>query len=65
VIRYALHCEKGHDFEAWFRSSADYDAQLSGRHLSCPNCGSNEVAKSLMAPAVGKRSEEPAAAPPS
>ena len=27
MIRYRLHCIKGHEFEAWFSSSAAYDAQ--------------------------------------
>ena len=29
MIRYALRCDKGHDFDSWFRSAAAYDA-LSG-----------------------------------
>ena len=28
MIRYALVCEKGHDFESWFADSAAYDKQV-------------------------------------
>jgi hypothetical protein len=52
MIRYTLRCDHDHDFEAWFRSSADYErAAKSGENL-CPVCGSRDVDKSLMAPAV-------------
>ena len=52
MIRYALVCGAGHDFEGWFGSSGDFDAQ-SGRGLvTCPACGSPEVRKQIMAPAV-------------
>ena len=27
MIRYSLVCDKGHDFESWFRNSAAYDRQ--------------------------------------
>lgn len=52
MIRYALLCAAGHDFDGWFRSSADYDAQAQRNLLSCPHCGSPKVEKALMAPAV-------------
>lgn len=52
MIRYDLRCATGHSFDGWFRSSADFDAQGSGGMLGCPVCGSAEVAKALMAPAV-------------
>ena len=28
MIRYALTCDKGHGFEAWFGSGSDYDVQV-------------------------------------
>lgn len=52
MIRYSLHCEKAHEFEGWFSSSADFDAQLGRGLVSCPVCGSSDVAKALMAPSV-------------
>ncbi len=64
MIRYALHCEKGHEFEAWFRSSQAFDEQAGAGQVICPGCGSSQVSKALMAPALGKaRPEPPAPAP--
>ncbi|MEL6365777.1 MAG: DUF1178 family protein [Pseudomonadota bacterium] len=54
MIKYALRCEHGHGFEGWFRNSGDYDAQAEGGLLSCPVCGSSEVEKQVMAPAVAR-----------
>lgn len=52
MIRYALHCQAEHPFEAWFGSSADYDTQAERGLIECPFCGSREVKKQIMAPAV-------------
>jgi hypothetical protein len=52
MILYALRCDDGHEFEAWFRDSAAYDAQEATGLLSCPQCGSEAVTRGLMAPAV-------------
>jgi hypothetical protein len=52
VIKYALRCDDAHEFEGWFSSSADFDEQKKDGALSCPVCGSADVRKSLMAPAV-------------
>jgi len=54
VIRYALVCGTGHAFDGWFRNSADFDAEVAAGRLACPLCGSAEVGKALMAPAVAK-----------
>lgn len=64
MIKYALICSAGHRFEAWFRDSGSADAQLSEGLAACPICGTVEVRKSVMAPAVAagrRRREEPAA----
>jgi hypothetical protein len=50
MIRYALHCENGHDFDSWFASSAAYDKQTKRALIACPICGSAEVEKAIMAP---------------
>jgi hypothetical protein len=50
VIRYALACEKGHDFESWFQNSATYDRQAKRGLVVCPLCGSAKVEKAPMAP---------------
>ena len=52
MIRYALACEAGHEFEGWFGSSSDFDDQRARGLLECPMCGSVEVRKQIMAPAV-------------
>jgi hypothetical protein len=66
MIRYALTCDKGHDFEAWFGSSGDYDVQIEARAVTSPCCGSAEMTKAPMAPAVRRgRVERPSVAPPS
>jgi hypothetical protein len=57
VIRYDLHCEAGHGFESWFRSSGDYDAQRKRKLVECPVCGSHEVEKQIMAPRL-KRTDK-------
>ena len=52
MIKYALACSNDHTFEGWFGSSTDYDDQSARRLVSCPVCGSAEVAKQIMAPSV-------------
>lgn len=52
MIRFGLVCENEHAFEAWFRNGEDFEAQKSRRLVICPHCGSHEVEKALMAPAV-------------
>lgn len=52
MIRYALRCDKGHDFEGWFRDSAGYDALRMDEQVACAICGSVNVEKALMAPAA-------------
>ena len=67
MIRYALVCERKHNFEIWFNSSADYDKQRKRGLVTCPACDSTKVEKAIMAPAIGrggrKRSEPAEAAP--
>ena len=52
MIKYALACDKGHEFESWFPSAAAYDEQARRGLVVCPECSSNRVAKAIMAPAV-------------
>jgi hypothetical protein len=52
MIRYALLCDHGHEFEGWFGASADFDDQQARGLLDCPACGSKAVRKAIMAPAV-------------
>lgn len=65
MIRYALHCDRDHQFESWFQSSSAYDSQVKRKLVTCPICGSAKVDKAIMAPRiVGKRGREPATPPP-
>jgi len=50
MIRYALNCDKGHEFESWFQNSAAYDKQKKRSLVNCPLCGSTKVKKAIMAP---------------
>jgi hypothetical protein len=52
MIRYALACDQDHAFEGWFGSSGDYDDQAARGLVQCPVCGSYDVRKQIMAPAV-------------
>ncbi|MFO6447374.1 DUF1178 family protein [Erythrobacter sp. NE805] len=52
MIVYDLACTDGHRFEGWFGSSADFEDQRARGLLACPSCGSGEVSKAPMAPAV-------------
>lgn len=60
MIRYALNCEKAHEFEGWFSSSADYDSQRARGLVTCPVCNSADVTKMLMAPSVSTAREKEA-----
>jgi hypothetical protein len=71
MIKYALRCSSGHGFDAWFSDSAAYDDQAAAGVVRCPECGTPDTGKAIMAPAVFKRgakaktAEDPAnAAPP-
>ncbi|MGV6838682.1 MAG: DUF1178 family protein [Planktomarina sp.] len=52
MIKYSLKCSEGHMFESWFQSSEAFDALKSAGHLTCAVCGTADVERSLMAPAV-------------
>lgn len=52
MIRYAFKCGGGHEFDAWFSSSDSYDEQCEAEAVRCPECGSANVQKAPMAPAV-------------
>jgi hypothetical protein len=68
MIRYALVCDKHHEFESWFANSAAYDKQARRGLVACPSCGSVKVEKALMAPRLARTdlsSPEPSPHPPS
>ena len=65
MIRYALTCEQGHNFESWFADSAAYDKQAKRKLVACPHCGSAKVEKAIMAPRLSgaRKREAPAELP--
>ena len=58
MIVYDLACPDGHRFEGWFGSSSDFAEQCGRGLVTCPVCGSAEVTKAPMAPAVGKKGNQ-------
>ena len=53
MIKYALACDNGHQFESWFANSAAYDKQVKRKLVTCPICDSAKVEKAIMAPRLG------------
>ena len=60
MIVFDLQCGAGHVFEAWFGSSAAWEDQRAAGLVTCPMCGSAEVAKAVMAPNVGAKGNQAA-----
>ena len=52
MIRYDLRCDKGHDFDGWFRDSEGFETLRKAGQVACTHCGSVAVDKALMAPRV-------------
>ncbi len=64
MIVFDLSCAAGHRFEGWFGSSSDYEDQQARGLVACPHCGTAEVSKAPMAPAVpAKGNQDRAPAP--
>ena len=56
MIVFDLQCSDGcATFEAWFRSSADYEQQRGAGLVECPFCQSAKVDKAPMAPRVPRK----------
>lgn len=64
MIRYALVCDKKHEFEIWFGNSADYDKQRKRKLVTCPACGSADIQKAIMAPAISRAGKRKASSAP-
>ena len=54
MIRYNLICDKRHEFESWFPSSAAYEKQEKRKLIECPACGSTKVERGIMAPRIAR-----------
>ncbi len=64
MIVFDLKCGGGHVFEAWFASSGAYEDQRGAGQVRCPVCDDGDVAKAVMAPAVGAKGNRGAAPTP-
>ena len=58
MIRYALVCEQGHEFESWFQNSAAYDKQVEARaRRPVRSAIRRKVEKAIMAPRLRQREQ--------
>ena len=56
MIVFDLQCgDECGSFEAWFRSSADFETQRQAGLVQCPICRSSEITKAPMAPRVPRK----------
>ena len=58
MILFDLQCDRGHKFECWFASSANYEEQLKNKLIICPYCNSTKIQKSLMAPNINTKNSK-------
>ena len=65
MITFDLNCSNGHQFEGWFASSADFDAQKSSGLLACPTCNDGMIQKALSVPNVPRKGNQRPALLPS
>jgi hypothetical protein len=65
MIRYALNCVEGHEFESWFQNSGAFDKQQKRGLVACPICGSIKVEKAIMAPRLTRADAVGEPQPPS
>lgn len=65
MIVFDLQCRSGgHRFEGWFGSSNDFASQQERGLVSCPECGSADVGKAVMAPNVAMKGNQRSASVP-
>ncbi|NIX75133.1 DUF1178 family protein [Microvirga terricola] len=64
MIKYALICEKAHEFESWFPSSDAFEKQRKRGFVTCPYCDSARIEKQIMAPSVARTDKTPVASAP-
>ena len=64
MIVFDLRCGGGHVFEAWFASSAAFEAQAGAGQVRCPVCDDPAVEKAVMAPAVASKGNQRPDMPP-
>ena len=55
MIKYSLECNQSHTFDAWFSDSLNFEKQNKNNQISCPNCSSLKIKKSIMAPSISSK----------
>ncbi len=55
MIHYQLRCGAEHEFDGWFKDSANFERQAKRGLISCPACADTKVTRALMAPGLRKR----------
>src|SRR3546814_7102949 len=58
MIVFDIRCSSAHVFEAWFGSTEDWEDQRRRKLVSCPVCGSGEVAQAVTASAVAAKGNQ-------
>ena len=59
MIKYNLVCKNCKiSFDSWFASSKEFEKLKKKKFLSCHNCNSNRIEKTLMAPKLINHSNE-------
>ncbi|MFM5916922.1 MAG: DUF1178 family protein [Novosphingobium sp.] len=59
MIVFDLVCRAGgHRFEGWFANSAAFEDQAGRGLVGCPQCGSCEIEKAVMAPSLGRKGNQ-------
>lgn len=58
MIKFALVCVGGHEFESWFQNGAAFDKQDEAGLILCPVCHTTKVTKAVMAPAIASRGRD-------
>jgi hypothetical protein len=58
MIHYQLRCAGDHEFDGWFKDSNGFEIQAEAGLVACPNCGTTEVTRALMAPGIPRKKRE-------
>ncbi len=63
MIVFDLACgPAGHRFEGWFASTLAFEEQVERALVTCPQCGSADVIKTVTAPSLGRKGNQSAPA---
>ena len=53
MIKYQLNCKKcNNTFDSWFASSKEYEKLKKLKLITCNNCNSIKIEKSIMSPRI-------------